>query len=117
MSSPLIPYIAGKKVRCLAVMSEKRLGVVPDCPTFSELGYKIDYANFAGFLAPKGVDPRIIKKLGDALKKAWDDPSTKEFLVTAGMEPVYKDSEAFRAMVFKDYDRMGIALKKLGVIK
>ena len=117
MSSPLIPHILAKKVRALAVMNEKRLDVIPDVPTFSELGYKIDYANFAGFIAPKGVDPRIIKKLGDAFKKVWDDPSNKEFLATSGMAPVYKNSEAFKAMVFNDFDRMGIALKKLTDIK
>ena len=117
MSSPLVPLIAAKKVRPLAVMSANRIKSLPDTPTFLELGYDIAYANFQGFIAPKGVDPRIMKKLGDALKKAYDDPSTKEFMITAGMEPVYKESEAFKAMVFKDYDRMGIALRKLGIVK
>jgi len=117
MSSPLIPYIHAKKVRGLAVINEKRLPSIPDVPTFSELGYKIDSTNFGGFIAPKGVDPVILKKIGDALKKALDDPATVEFMAKAGMNAVYRDSEAFKAMVFKDFDRMGVALKKMNAIK
>lgn len=96
---------------------KKRIDIIQNVPTFSELGYKIDYTNFGGFIAPKGVDPVIIRKLGDAFKKVLDDPSTKEFMANSGMTVVYKDSEAFKAMVFKDYDRMGIALKNIKAIK
>ena len=117
LGAPLIPYIPAGKVRGLAVMSEKRLGAIPDVPTFSELGYKIDYSILCGLVAPKGLDPRIIKKLNDAFKKGYDDPSFKEFLATLGMTPVYKDSDSFKEMVIKDFDRLGVALKKLGFAK
>jgi tripartite-type tricarboxylate transporter receptor subunit TctC len=117
LGAPLIPYIPTGKVRGLAVMSEKRLGVIPDVPTFPELGYKIDYSILCGLVAPKGLDPRVVRKLNESFKKGYEDPSFKEFLATLGMTPVYKDSESFKAMVLKDYDRLGTALKKLGFAK
>ncbi len=112
---PLLPHIPTGKVRALAVLTGKRVETMPDVPTFSELGYKIDFTTFVGIIGPAGIDPRIVKKLHDAFKKAYDDPSFKEFSGPWGLIPIHRDSESFKAMVIKEFDRMGIALKKLGL--
>ncbi len=113
----LIPQIPEGKIRGLAVAGKKRYEVIPNVPTFSELGCKWYFSSYAAICAPAGVDPRIVKKLNDAFKKAYDDPSFKQLLGTLGMIPEYKDPESFKEMVMKDIDHYGKILKELGFVK
>jgi len=105
------------RVRGLAVQGEKRMEQFPDIPTFFELGYKVEAPLWIGLCAPKGLDPQIHKKLYDAFKKAYEDPSFKELLSTLYCTPNFKDSESFKSLVFKDFDAQGRVLKELGLAK
>lgn len=109
-----IPHIKAGNVRGLGVQSGKRFDWTPDIPTFYDLGYKMPTVNWMGICAPSGLHPLILKKLGDAFKKAYEDPSFKESMAASFLPMVYKDSEAFKAMVFQDYDNQGKVLKELG---
>ncbi len=112
-----IPYIKAQKVRGLAAQTEKRLEDVPDIPTFAELGYKVESPNWMGLVAPKGLDPRILKKLFEAFKKAYEDPSFQELMVKFYLPPVFRDPESFKALVLKDFETQGKVLKELGFAK
>ncbi len=117
LAAELAPHVGSGKVRALAVAGEKRLESMPDVPTFGELGYKLESPLWLGFCAPKGVDPRIVKKLHDAFKKAFEDPSFKELCSTLVMTPIFRGPEAFKEMAIKDFDGQARILKKLGFIK
>jgi tripartite-type tricarboxylate transporter receptor subunit TctC len=54
------------RMRTLAVATEERLDVLPDVPTFKELGYDIVGGAYRGVAVPKGTPPEIVKKLTDA---------------------------------------------------
>ncbi|MCC1480289.1 Bug family tripartite tricarboxylate transporter substrate binding protein [Roseibaca sp. Y0-43] len=55
----------GDDVRVLAVASEERLDVLPDTPTFRELGYDIVGGTYRGVAAPKGTPPERIEMLAN----------------------------------------------------
>jgi len=63
------------------------------------------------------MHPVVLKKLGDAFKKAYEDSSFKDSMTASFLPMVYRDSESFKAMVFQDFDSMGKALKELNLIK
>jgi tripartite-type tricarboxylate transporter receptor subunit TctC len=112
-----VPHIQSGKVRGLAVQPEKRMKAVPDIPTFLELGYKVESPNYTGICAPQGLHPVVLKKLFDAFKKAYEDPSFQEFMAKIYLPTVFRDSGSFKEMVFKDFDSQGRVLKELGLIK
>lgn len=116
LAAELAPHVLSGKVRALAVAGEKRLESMPNIPTFTELGYKLESPLWLGLSAPKGVDPRIVKKLHDAFKKAYEDPSFQELCTTLVMTPIYRDSDAFKELVKRDFDAQAKILKKLGFI-
>ena len=59
-----MPHIRGGKLKALAVTGEKRLGVLPDVPTFLESGFKgIDLPMWFGFVIPTKTPPEIIARL------------------------------------------------------
>jgi tripartite-type tricarboxylate transporter receptor subunit TctC len=105
------------RFRGLVVQGERRLDSFPDIPTFFALGYKVEAPLWIGLCAPKGVDPRIVKKLHDAFKSAYDEPSFKELLSTLYCTAIYRDSESFKTLVLNDFDAQGRVLKELGFAK
>ncbi|HYB21898.1 MAG TPA: tripartite tricarboxylate transporter substrate binding protein [Thermodesulfobacteriota bacterium] len=116
ISTDMGPHVKSGKFRGLAVQG-KKLTQFPDIPTLMELGYHAEAFHWLGINAPKGLDPRIQKKLYEAFKKAYDDVSFKELLATLFITPIFRDSESFKAIVFQDYDAQGAILRGLGFLK
>lgn len=117
ISSDMAPHMRSGRFRALALQGEKRLEPFPDIPTFYELGYKVDAPLWIGICGPKGLDPRIVKKLADAFKKAYEEAAFKELCATLVMTPIYRDSESFKTIVLRDFDSQGKILKELGLAK
>src|SRR5450756_2693453 len=58
----------------LAVATEGRLGILPDVPTFKELGYDIVEKAYRGVAVPPGTPENIRKVLEQAFEKVNQDP-------------------------------------------
>jgi len=69
-----IPLVEAGKLRLLCTFGEKRLKTFPDVPTAKELGFKVVHDNPMGIFGPKGMDPKVVKILHDAFRKAQQDP-------------------------------------------
>lgn len=61
-------------LRALAVATEKRFPVLPDVPTFKELGYDLVEGAYRGLAVPPGTPKEIIKVLYGACAKTNADP-------------------------------------------
>ncbi|MBU2054991.1 MAG: tripartite tricarboxylate transporter substrate binding protein [Proteobacteria bacterium] len=66
------------KLRTLAVAADARVAMLPDVPTFKELGYDIVGGAYRGVAVPKGTPPDIVKKLTDAFLKTTDLIAAKQ---------------------------------------
>lgn len=77
-ASEIYSQYEAKTIRVIAVGSVKRIDMYPEAPTYKESGF--DYVQLAmrGLAAPKGMDPKQIQILADAMKKAYDDPEFKK---------------------------------------
>ena len=87
-------------------------------PTAKELGYDVVSYSPYGIAGPKGIDPKIVKILHDAFKKAMDDPEHMKLLAQLDQIYWYKSPEEYvkwanetwaseRAMV----ERLGLLVK------
>jgi tripartite-type tricarboxylate transporter receptor subunit TctC len=76
------------KVRALAVAMEKRHPLLPDTPTFRELG--IDWVDgaYRGIGVPKSTPAEAKKRLSDLWAALNDDPEMKELAARSGFELV-----------------------------
>ena len=70
-----IGVVQAGKVKALAVSSAKRSPVLPDVPTFDEVGWG-DYPGqgWWGLAAPKGTPPTIVARLSAEFQKLFSDP-------------------------------------------
>ena len=82
-----MPSIKGDKLRPLAITSKKRSPLLPNIPSFTELGYpKVEVLNWQGLVAPKGTPKAIIDKLNAAANEALKDPQFRELMLSQGNE-------------------------------
>lgn len=76
------------KVRALAVAMEKRHPLMPDVPTFRELGVDWVDGAYRGIGVPKSTPPEARKRLSDLWAQMNNDPEMKELAAKSGFELV-----------------------------
>jgi len=114
--SSMLPLIQSKKVRVLAVMTEKRTSLLPDAPAMAELGYKgVDSSIRFGLFVPAATPPEVVARLAAANSKAIADPALKESFVKAGYEIVSATPQQTDALVQREHAVWGPVVKQLGL--
>jgi tripartite-type tricarboxylate transporter receptor subunit TctC len=107
------------RVRALAVAMDKRHPLLPDVPTFKELG--VDWVDGAmrGVAVPKSTPPEVKKKLSELFAQLNADAEMKELAAKSGFELInvgVEQMEAFmkeRATVYGETAKMmGLGTKK-----
>jgi tripartite-type tricarboxylate transporter receptor subunit TctC len=92
--------VAGLKngdFKVIVVFSAKRISLIPEVPTCSELGFGDIIADSSrGFALPKGVDPKVKAILLAGLKKAISDPATVKSLTNMGIPINYIEGPAYK---------------------
>jgi tripartite-type tricarboxylate transporter receptor subunit TctC len=76
------------KVRALAVAMEKRHPLMPDVPTFKELGVDWVDGAYRGIGVPKSTPPEARKKIADMWAALNNEPEMKELAAKSGFELV-----------------------------
>jgi tripartite-type tricarboxylate transporter receptor subunit TctC len=75
------------KLRVVAVLGGKRQPVLPEVPTFSELGVKgLEDEPYYGVFAPAGTPAPVLEQFAQALAKVIAQPDVKERLTTMGLD-------------------------------
>ena len=74
------------KVRIVAVLGANRQAVLPDVPTFAELGLAgFEDVPYYGFFAPAGTPKAAIDRFSDALTKVLAMPEVRDPLTAMGL--------------------------------
>jgi tripartite-type tricarboxylate transporter receptor subunit TctC len=88
------------KIRVVAVIGDKRQAVLPDVPTFAELGLAgLEDLPYYGLFAPAGTPPAVLAKHGEALAKVLAMPDVREKLTAMGLTVGYQPQAPFAARV------------------
>ena len=85
-------------------------------PTAKELGYDVVSFSPYGLAGPKGMDPRVVKILHDAFKKAMDDPEHKKVLEQLDQVYWYKSTEEYRKWAEETYASERALVERLGLL-
>jgi tripartite-type tricarboxylate transporter receptor subunit TctC len=107
-------FVDAGTLRLLVTFGEQRTRW--GAPTAKELGYDIVSYSPYGLVGPKGMDPKVVKILHDAFKKAMDDPENLKMLQTLDQVYWYKSSEDYAKWAAEDYVSERALIERVGLM-
>jgi tripartite-type tricarboxylate transporter receptor subunit TctC len=100
-----LPFIQSKRLIAIAVAAPNRLAVLPDVPTFKELGLEpVNRMAYYGILGPKNLPKEVVDKVNAGVLKALSDPAVKKRIEDTGSIVVGNTPEQFRAQIKAEFE-------------
>jgi tripartite-type tricarboxylate transporter receptor subunit TctC len=85
-------------------------------PTAKELGYDIVSYSPYGIVGPKGMDPKVVRILHDAFKKAMDDPENLKTLQQLDQVYWYKSTDDYARWAAEQFVSERALIERLGLM-
>ena len=112
----LLPFIASGQVRPLAAASRERHRLLPDVPSFAELGYPgMDISLWYGIVAPAGTPESIVQRLNAELVKILDMPEIRRSFAEQGADVQGGTPTRFDAFMREESARWAAVIKEAGI--
>jgi tripartite-type tricarboxylate transporter receptor subunit TctC len=115
--APAVGQIRAGKMRALASWSTERLPLMPEVPTFKELGYDAEFYIWSGVFAPAAIPTPVLDRLRAAVREAANSPEFKGAMEKVQTPVSYLDAPAFRTYWERDAARLKVALEKIGKVE
>ena len=110
--------VTQKRLKVLAVSTEKRHPDYPGVPTMNESGFPgfEEYTQGLGVVGPAGMPAPVISRLNEAIRASLANPETKDKLKKLGAITEGGSTPAeFRGWLAKDLERWARVIKAAGV--
>jgi tripartite-type tricarboxylate transporter receptor subunit TctC len=110
-----LPYLKAGKIKAFAISLPKRSALLPDVPTFTELGYpKMEAVAWMGLWSKPDVPAAVQAQVRGAVLKALAQPAVRERLAEVGFEPGQpRSTDELSRGLKADFERMGALLKSI----
>jgi len=113
-----LPFIKDGRLVPIVVAAPQRLAVLPNVPTFKEVGLEpVNRMAYYGIHGPKGLPKEVVEKISTAVKKTLEDPSVKQRIEGTGSLIVANTPEQFAAQIAAEFEvyKKVVAQQKLSL--
>jgi tripartite-type tricarboxylate transporter receptor subunit TctC len=83
-----LEFNAAGKLRVIATIDTRRAPQLPDVPTFTEQGMKLDFNFWLGIFAPAGTPAATVQRLHAAVARVLAEPDVRERMARLVFEPL-----------------------------
>lgn len=104
-----LPLIRSGKIKAIAITSPQRSPLLPNVPTFQELGQpQMTYSSWMGLWSNSTMPAAMLSAIQKQVQAALNAPGYQSILHNAGFEPsTQRDSSTLHKELLSDYDRVG----------
>jgi len=113
-----LPHIKAGRLIAIVVAAPQRLPVLPDVPTFKEVGLEpVNRMAYYGLIGPKGMPKDVVDKIHAATLQAVADPAVRKRIEDTGSLIVGNTPEQFAAQIKAEYEvyKQVVAKQKLSL--
>jgi tripartite-type tricarboxylate transporter receptor subunit TctC len=107
--------IASRELRVLAVSPNRRVGTLPEVPTFVEAGYDVEVSPWGAVYAPRGTPEAVVAKLNAALNAGLQSPEVQQTVARIGSRAVGGTPADLVALERRDRERFGPVIRRMGI--
>ncbi len=116
---PTVGSVAGMvkegRLRALGTTGKQRAPVLPQVPTIAQAGLPgYEFESWLALVAPAGVPAPILRKLGDDVRAIVAGEPTQKLFAENSITPDVVLGDAAQRVVVRDYDVMGVLVRKSG---
>ena len=102
-----LPHVKAGKLKALAVSWPERLDVLPDVPTYGELGYpQANEPSWFGLVAPASTPASQVLRVQQAVATALKEPAVRDRLAGQGLYPSGTTPADFSRQIVREIDKM-----------
>ena len=100
-----LPFIQQKRLIPIVVAAPQRLAVLPDVPTFKELGLEpVNRMAYYGIIGPKALPKEVVDKVSAGVKKSLEDPVIRKRIEDTGSIIISNTPEQFTEQIKAEYE-------------